>query len=75
MDELIKHKDEEGAIGDLARELLAIINDFKAGDITLEEKNELVAEVTKIYAEHDSADREIVARWAVQIAQTLVAVV
>lgn len=75
MDELIKHKDDEGTIGDLARELLAIINDFKSGDITLEEKNELVEEVTKIYAEHDSADKEIVARWAVSIAQVLSAVV
>lgn len=75
MDELVKHKDDAGAIGDLARELLSIMNDFKAGDITLEEKNELVEEVTKIYAEHDSADREIVARWAVSIAQTLAAVV
>ncbi len=75
MDELIKHKDDAGAIGDLARELLSIINDFKAGDISLEEKNELVAEVTKIYAEHNSADKEVVARWAVQIATTLTAVV
>lgn len=75
MDELLKHKDDAGAIGDLARELIAIMNDYKAGDLTLEEKNELVAEVTKIYAEHDSADREIVARWAVNIALTLASVV
>lgn len=75
MEELQKHKDDQGPIGDLARELISILNDFRAGDISLEEKNELVEEVTKIYAEHDSADKEIVARWAVQIAQVLSSVV
>lgn len=75
MDELVKHKDDQGPIGDLARELIAIMNDYKSGDISLEDKNELVEEVTKIYAAHDSADREIVARWAVSIAQVLAAVV
>ena len=75
MNELLEHKDEAGAIGDLARELIAIMDDYKAGKLNLEEKNELVAEVTKIYAEHDSADKEIVARWAVSIASTLAAIV
>ena len=75
MDELLKHKNEEGAIGDLARELIVIIDEFKQGGISLEEKNQLVEEVTKIYAEHEGADREIVARWAVTIASTLTAIV
>ena len=75
MDELLKHKDAEGAIGDLARELIVIMNEFNAGELSLEEKNELVTEVSKIYAEHDSADREVVARWAVSIASTLTSVV
>ena len=38
MDELLKHKDEAGAIGDLARELIVIMNDYKLGNISLEEK-------------------------------------
>jgi len=75
MDELLKHKDESGPIGDLARELIIIMNDYKANTISLEEKNELVEEVVKIYAAHDSADREVVARFAVSITNTLVGIV
>lgn len=75
MDELLKYQNDAGPVGDLARELLAIMRDYEAGELTLEEKNELVEEVTKIYAAHDHADKEIIARWAVNIAQTLAAVV
>jgi hypothetical protein len=75
MDELLKHKDTEGAIGDLARELLVILQDYKLGTISLEEKNELVDEVIKIYAAHDSADKELVSRWAVKVTQQLLSIV
>jgi hypothetical protein len=75
MDELLKHKDETGPIGDLARELLVIMQDFKRGELTLEEKNELVDEVIKIYAAHDSADKEIVSRWAIKVTQQLLSIV
>lgn len=75
MDELLKHKHEEGAIGDLARELLVIMQNYKLGELTLEEKNELVDEVIKIYAAHDSADKELVSRWAIKITQQLISVV
>jgi hypothetical protein len=75
MDELLKHKDETGPIGDLARELLVIMQDFKRGDLSLEEKNELVDEVIKIYAAHDSADKEIVSRWAIKVTQQLLSIV
>jgi hypothetical protein len=75
MDELLKHKDETGPIGDLARELLVIMQDFKRGDLSLEEKNELVDEVIKIYAAHASADKEIVSRWAIKVTQQLLSIV
>jgi hypothetical protein len=75
MDELLKHKDETGPIGDLARELLVIMQDYKRGELTLEEKNELVDEVIKIYAAHDSADKEIVSRWAIKVTQQLLSIV
>ena len=75
MDELLKHKDETGPIGDLARELLVIMNDYKLGNLSLEEKNELVDEVIKIYAAHDSADKELVSRWAIKVTQQLLSVV
>jgi hypothetical protein len=75
MDELLKYKDDAGAIGDLARELLVILQDYKLGTISLEEKNELVDEVIKIYAAHDSADRELVSRWAIKVTQQLLSIV
>lgn len=75
MDELLKHKDETGPIGDLARELIVIINDYKLGKLSLEEKNELVDEVIKIYAAHDSADKELVSRWIIKISQQVLSIV
>ena len=75
MDELLKHKDEQGPIGDLARELIVIMNNYKLGSISLDEKNELIDEVIKIYSAHDSADKELVSRWAVKITQGLLSVV
>ena len=75
MDELLKHKDEPGPIGYLAHELIVILDDYKANKISLEEKNELVEEVIKIYVAHDSADKELVARFAVSITGTLLSIV
>lgn len=75
MDELLAYKDAEGVIGDLARELISIMDNFRSGELSLEEKNELIEEVIKIYAAHDSADREIIARWSVTIAQGLTSIV
>jgi hypothetical protein len=51
------------------------MQDFKRGDLSLEEKNELVDEVIKIYAAHDSADKEIVSRWAIKVTQQLLSIV
>ena len=75
MDELLKHKDEAGPVGDLARELIVIMNNYKLGQLSLEEKNELIDEVIKIYAAHDSADKELISRWAIKITQQLIRVV
>ena len=75
MDELLKHKDEAGPVGDLARELIVIMNNYKLGQLSLEEKNELIDEVIKIYAAHDSADKELISRWAIKITQQLISVV
>lgn len=75
MEELLQHKDETGPIGDLARELIAIMDNYKSGELTLEEKNELVEEVVNIYKAHDHADKEVLARWAVKITENLLMVV
>lgn len=63
MEEIVRHKDAVGVQGDLARELISIINDYRAGQLTLEEKNELVADVVKIYEEAGHADNEVTVRW------------
>jgi hypothetical protein len=75
MDELLVYKDADGALGDLARELISITENYKAGELSLAEKNELVAEVIKIYAAHDTADNEIIARWSVTVATNLISIV
>jgi hypothetical protein len=75
MDELLVHKDADGPVGDLARELISITENYRAGELSLAEKNELVEEVIKIYAAHDSADKEIIARWSVTVAQNLISIV
>lgn len=75
MDELLKHKDAPGPIGYLAHELIVILDDYKANKISLEEKNELVEEVIKIYVAHDSADKELVARFAVSVSGALLSIV
>lgn len=75
MEELLKYKDSDGALGDLARELLTIISQYRAGSLSLDEKNELVGEVIKIYAAHESADKELIGRWAVKVSQQLIGIV
>jgi len=63
MEDIVKHKDDVGVRGDLARELISIVNDYRAGQLSLEEKNELVADVVKIYEEAGHADNEVTVRW------------
>jgi len=75
MDELLKHKDDKGPIGDLARELIVIMNDYKAGSINKADRDEIINEVTAIYKAHGHADQEIVAKWAINITKVLLSVV
>jgi hypothetical protein len=75
MDELLVYKDADGVLGDLARELISITENYRSGELTLEEKNELVEEVIKIYAAHETADKEIIARWSVTVATNLISIV
>jgi len=75
MEELTKHKDDAGPVGDLARELITIVNDFRSGELTLEEKNELVEEVMAIYQAHEHADQEVLGRWCSKIGGAVLALV
>jgi hypothetical protein len=73
MDELIKeiltHVDDEGSLGELAKELQNIIKDHKAGEISDQDLNDLLIETLQVYKAHDTAHNEVVVRWAVKIAQ------
>ena len=73
MDELIKeiltHVDDEGSLGELAKELQNIIEDHKAGEISDQDLNDLLIETLQVYKAHDAAHNEVVIRWAVKIAQ------
>ncbi len=73
MDELIKeilsHKDDDSALGELAIELHNIIEDHKAGDISDEDLNDLLIETIQVYKAHETAHNEVMIRWAVKLAQ------
>jgi len=73
MDELIKeilsHKDDDSALGELALELHNIIEDHKAGDISDEDLNDLLIETIQVYKAHETAHNEVMIRWAVKLAQ------
>jgi len=73
MDELIKeilsHKDDDSALGELAAELHNIIEDHKAGDISDEDLNDLLIETIQVYKAHETARNEVMIRWAVKLAQ------
>lgn len=73
MDEFIKeiltHVDDEGSLGELAKELQNIIEDHKAGEISDQDLNELLIETLQVYEAHDTANNEVLVRWAVKIAQ------
>jgi hypothetical protein len=65
IEEIAAYKDQPGVQGDLARELLAIVNDYRSGALSLEEKQELVEDVVRIYQEAAHADGEVAVRWVV----------
>ena len=75
MEDIVKHKNETGVRGDLARELISIINDYRAGQLSLDEKNELVTDVVKIYEEAGHADNEVTVRCVASAGQIALALV
>lgn len=68
MDEIVQYVNEQSIRGDLARELLGIINDYQAGTITKEDKDALVNEILSAYHANGLAEDENTLRWAVQAA-------
>lgn len=75
MQEILKHKDAAGAQGELARELISILEDYKTGALNKADKDLLVQEVTDIYAAQDHAQKEVMVRWAAQAASIAISIV
>ena len=48
-DVLVQYVNEQSIRGDLARELLGIISDYEAGNISAEDKSELLHELSLIH--------------------------
>ena len=71
-DTIVQYVNEQSIRGDLARELLGIISDYEAGNLSAEDKSELLHEVMATYQASDLAREEVMWRWAVSAA-TLVA--
>ena len=71
-DAIVQYVNEESIRGDLARELLGIMSDYKSGTISAEDKSELLHEVMSSYQASDLARDEVMWRWAISAA-TLVA--
>ncbi len=66
LQEIIQHKEKPGLTGDLARELQNILDDQT---LTSQERTELLNETVNAYKGIDTAEKEIIIRWAVAIAQ------
>ncbi len=69
--EILTYIDDEGSLGELAKELQNIIEDHKAGEISDQELNELLITTLQVYEAHDTANNEVILRWSVKIAELL----
>ena len=73
IESLYKYQNEVSALGDLARELIGIKNDYDAGTITFEDKQAFIKEVLDIKAANSLADQEIALRFIYSAGSALAA--
>lgn len=73
--ELLQYQNDLGPVGEYARELLGILNDYSSGAITAEEKNELVEEVLNVKAANSLANHEQALRWVYMVGTGVASVV
>ena len=71
LDELYQYQNDISAVGDLARELIGIKEDFEKGLITFEDKEELIKEVLEIKAANSLANQEVAMHWVYAVGTTL----
>jgi len=67
-DAIMQYVNEQSIRGDLARELIGIVNDYEAGSISAEDKSELLHEIMLSYQASDLAKDEVMWRWAISAA-------
>lgn len=68
LEEITQYLDEQSVRGDLAREFTSIINDYQAGNISAEDKEQLVSEVIDAYKARGLAVDEQIMRWVIVVA-------
>ena len=66
LQEIIQYKDKPGTAGDLARELQSILDDQT---LSQQERADLLNETVNAYKGIENAEKEVIVRWAVTIAQ------
>lgn len=71
LNELYDYQNDIGPVGDLAREMIGIKNDYESGAITFEEKEELIKEILEIKAANMLANQEVALQWVYTIGTTL----
>lgn len=75
MDEITQYINEDSVRGDLARELMGVVADFKAGTISSQEKEEITNAIVESYKADQLANDEVTLRWAVSAASIVASVV
>jgi hypothetical protein len=68
MNEIEKYLNEQSVKGDLAREFKGIIDDYNAGTLGLQDKNDLIEAVVQSFKNSDKASDEVTLRWVILVA-------
>ena len=73
-DTILQYVNEQSIRGDLARELLGIMNDYESGTISAEDKSELLHEIMASYQASELAKDEVMWRWAISAATVVASI-
>ena len=73
-DTILQYVNEQSIRGDLARELMGIMNDYESGTISAEDKSELLHEIMASYQASDLARDEVMWRWAISAATVVASI-
>lgn len=71
IEELYEYQNDLGPVGDLARELIGIKEDYEKGIISYQDKEDLIKEVLEIKAANSLANQEVALHWVYAVGTTL----